>query len=273
MKTESQSLARGLDILALIDASPVPMGVREIGRHLDLSSAIVQRLLNTLLSYGFVEQDPATRRYRIGHRSTALGASNRNADGMMRSAHDILRALAEEEGLNGYLGAISGDRGIYLLSVPSRRIILRVDAGEPLSMHCTALGKILLAALPARQAAALLGDGPLPKKAENTITDPKAVMAQLPGIRSAGYSQVREENLPGVISVAAPIANDSGAVVAGLSLAYATGTISVPHERVVELTIEAAHRISRGLGCPASLIDRWRADPASEPALPDTRQV
>lgn len=262
MKSISQSLARGLDILMVIDASPVPMGVREIGRHLELSSAIVQRLLNTLLSYGFVEQDPSTRRYRIGHRSMALGASNRNADGLMRSAHDILRKLADEESLNGYLGAISGDRGIYLLSVPSRRIILRVDAGEPLSMHCTALGKILLAALPMRQARALLGDGPLPKKTEHTIVDPETVLAQLPSIRRAGYSQVREENLPGVISVAAPIANESGTIVAGLSLAYAMGTISIPHDRVVELAIEAAHKISRSLGCTTALIDRWRDERA-----------
>lgn len=273
MKTASQSLARGLDILTVIDASPVPMGVREIGRQLDLSSAIVQRLLNTLLSYGFVEQDPSTRRYRIGHRSMALGASNRNADGMMRSAHDILRKLAEEENLNGYLGAVSGGRGIYLLSVPSRWIILRVDAGEALSMHCTALGKILLAALPAEQARALLGDDPLPRKTEHTITDTQIVLAQLPAVRRAGYSQVREENLPGVISVAAPIANDAGEIVAGLSVAYAAGTISISHDRVIELTIEAAHRISRGLGCPASLIDRWRNDPVSEPVLPDTRQA
>jgi DNA-binding IclR family transcriptional regulator len=74
MSSTSQSLSRGLDILLLIDASPAPMGVREIGRQLNLSSAIVQRLLNTLLGYGFVEQDPATRRYRVGHRSMVLGA-------------------------------------------------------------------------------------------------------------------------------------------------------------------------------------------------------
>lgn len=262
MKSTSQSLSRGLDILLAIDASPVPMGVREIGRQLDLSSAIVQRLLNTLSSYGFVEQDASTRRYRIGHRSVFLGASNRNADGLMRNAHDILRKLADEESLNGYLGAISGDRGIYLLSVPSRRIILRVDAGEPLSMHCTALGKILLASIPMKQARALLGDDPLPKKTEHTIVDPNAVIAELPAIRGAGYSQVREENLPGVISVAAPIANETGAIVAGLSLAYASGTIGIPHERVVELAIEAAHKLSRSLGCSMSLLDRWRHEPA-----------
>jgi len=273
MKAENQSLARGLDILTTIDASPVPMGVREIARHLDLSSTIVQRLLNTLLSNGFVEQDPATRRYRIGHRSMALGASNRSADVMMRNAHDILRQLSDEQMLNGYLGAISGDRGIYLLSVPSRWIILRVDPGEPLSMHCTALGKLLLATLPLERARALLGVAPLPKKTEHTITDPLAVMAELPHIRAAGYAQVREENLPGVISVAAPIADVAGVIVAGVSLAYAAGTIAQPHERVVELTIEAAHRISRGLGCPPTLIDRWRNDPASTENLPDDLQA
>ncbi|MDW6023290.1 IclR family transcriptional regulator [Mesorhizobium sp. BAC0120] len=261
MKTESQSLGRGLDILMLIDTSPVPMGVREIARHLNLSSAIVQRLLNTLLSYGFVEQEPSTRRYRIGHQSMVLGASNRNADGLIRSAHDVLRARAEDEGLNGYLGAVSGDRGIYLLSVPSRRIILRVDAGEPLAMHCTALGKILLASVPTSRALQLLGSGPLPKKTEHTIDDAQIVLAQLDQIRAAGYAQVREENLPGVISVAAPIANETGAIVAGISLAYAAGTISCSHERVIELAVAAAHEVSLGLGCPVALLDRWRNKP------------
>lgn len=259
MKSKSQSLGRGLDILMLIDASPVPMGVREIGRNLNLGSAIVQRLVNTLLSYGFVEQEPATRRYRIGHQSVVLGASNRNADGLIRGAHDVLRALAEDEGLNGYLGTISGDRAIYLLSVPGRRIILRVDAGEPLAMHCTALGKILLACVPTSQALRLLGSSPLSKNTEHTITDVQVLLAQLEQIRSVGYAQVREENLPGVISIAAPIANETGAVVAGISLAYASGTISCSHEHVIELAVAAARQVSLGLGCPAALLDNWRS--------------
>lgn len=273
MSSTSQSLGRGLDILLLIDASPVPMGVREISRQLELGSAIVQRLLNTLLAYGFVEQDAATRRYRIGHRSMVLGASNRNGDNLMRSAHDLLRKLADEESLNGYVGSISGDRGIYLLSVPSRRIILRVDAGEPLSMHCTALGKILLAALPPERARALLGPGPLQKKADHTITDPEAVLAQLPEIRQRGYAQVRDENLPGVVSVAAPLTDETGAVVAGVSLAYAIGTIGIPHDRVIQLAVEAGHAISRSLGCPSALLDRWRHDPAIEAVHQQARQT
>lgn len=264
MSSTSQSLSRGLDILLLIDASPAPMGVREIGRQLNLSSAIVQRLLNTLLGYGFVEQDPATRRYRVGHRSMVLGASNRNGDNLMRTAHELLRKLSDEESLNGYIGSISGARAIYLLSVPSRRIILRVDAGEPLSLHCTALGKVLLAALSAEEGRKLLGSGPLQKKTEHTITDPETVLSELPGIREQGYSQVREENLPGVISVAAPISDEMGKVVAGVSLAYAAGTISIPHDRVVQLAVEAGHAISRSLGCPDAMLDCWRRDQTAE---------
>ena len=78
--TGSQSLERGLAVLELLDGSETPLGVRELARRLALGPAIVQRLLNTLGSRGYVEQAAETRRYRIGPRALGLGAESHPVD-------------------------------------------------------------------------------------------------------------------------------------------------------------------------------------------------
>ena len=260
MSDTSQTLDRGLAVLELVDQAGESVGVREIARQLELGTSIVQRLINTLESRGYVEQIAETHRYRIGHKSVVLGRSSRHSDSLTRAAQAELQVLAADHGLNGYLGALRENGAVYIAVVPSRsRIVLRVDVGETFALHSTALGKILLAAAGDAKARELLGPDPLPKLTEHTIVSPSEVVAQLQQVRDAGYAIVNEENLPGIVSVGAPVRNAQGTIIAGVSVAFAAGTTSLAIETAADLITRAAGRISQVLGCPQSMSDNWTA--------------
>ena len=258
MSEVSQSLERGLLVLETIDSSPEPLGGRELARQLGLSAAIVQRLITTLLAGGYIEQVAETRRYKIGYRSVALGMSSLRGDTMRVTSQACLTSLAQEHGLNGYLAVLMGDNAVYVLAVPSRhRVILRIDVGETLTLHSTALGRVLLAAAGDRRARELLGPGPLKQITPKTVLDPDEVIRQLADIRRLGYASVSEENISGFVSVGAPVRNSTGKVVAGISVAYAMSTVALSFDEVIEVTVDAAAKISRGMGCPDSLLHNW----------------
>ena len=258
MRETSQTLGRGLQVLELISKSTASLGVRQIGRELGLGNAIVQRLINTLEERGFIEHVSDTHRYRVGYRSLVLGRSYQYSDALTLEAQSRLLELAQNQGLNGYLGAVRNRRAVYLLSVPSRsRVVLRVDAGETMHFHSTALGKVLLAAAGTDKARTYLGAGPLPALTSCTITDPSALLAAIPQTRRNGYATVLEENLQGIVSVAAPVRDQDGDVVAGLSVAYPLQTMNLEIEEVVELAISASDNVSRSVGCPDDRLRQW----------------
>lgn len=123
--------------------------------------------------------------------------------------------------------------------------------------HSTSLGKILLAAAGSEKARMYLGAGPLPALTAHTITDPSVIIDALRQIRRDGYATVIEENLQGVISVAAPVRDHDGHVVAGLSVAFSKGAMNLQLETIAELAVSASDNISRSLGCPDEWSRRW----------------
>jgi len=246
----SQSLDRGIAVLELLDAAPRPVGVREISRQLELSPAIVQRLLKTLSEHNYVRQDDETRRYSIGYRALSLGTSLERTDNVLIAAHAELQNLAAKHKLNGYIGTLQGNRAVYLLSVQSEGpVAIRNEPGEATYLHTTAMGKVLLASLTDEQATTLLGPGPLTRVTEATMTDPRDVIASLSDIRRLGYATVFDENILGVTSVGAPIRTTSGRTRAALSVAFARQfSPELTTEAAAAIVLEAARRLSKGLG-------------------------
>lgn len=248
--TGSQSLERGLAVLGLLDKSPEPLGVREIARRLGIAPTIVQRLINTLMQENYLEQQADTKRYTIGYRALGLGTSLSRRDNLIAAAQPVLEELAVRHELNGYLGALRGSQAIYILSVQSEGpIAIKNVPGEMARLHTTAMGKVLLAALPHDAAATLLGPGPLERVTPMSVTDPDILLQQLPDIRHKGFSVVRGENLPGVLSVGAPVRGVKGAVRAALSVAFAERlSPGMTLAAATKIVVNAAARVSRTLG-------------------------
>lgn len=252
----SQSLERGLMVLELLNSSPTALGVREVARRLQISTTIVQRLVNTLAEYNYVEQVAETRRYRIGARALGLGSSLLRHDKLISSANGELQRLANEHGLSGFLCGLRGVRAVYLLAVQSSGpIAITAIPGETAYLHSTAMGKALLAWMSEDAVIQLLANEALPKLTPKTIDSVPALIENLHEVKRLGYATSLEENLPGVISIGAPIRNADGEVVAALSVAFAgTASSEADLRDAVKLVLGASSRLSRGLGCPAALL-------------------
>lgn len=246
----NQSLERGLAVLELLDKAKEPIGVRAIARQLDISPAIAQRLANTLMQAGFIEQVRETRRYRLGHRAITLGSAVAGEDRLLISAGEELQHLADAFQLNGYLGALRDGRVVYLKAVQSSGpIVVRAGVGSRANAHSTALGKVLLAELEASDLEAVLGPPPFLQCTPATITALPDLLTDLDAVRRRGFAISREENIVGVISIGAVIRDGDNAPVAALSVAFLSSQRPEPEwPQVIQLVLDAAHRCSQAQG-------------------------
>ena len=246
----NQSLARGLQLLQIVDAASAPIGIRDLARALGVSASIAQRLVNTLSEAGFLEQVTDTRRYHLGPSAFALGSKHVSTDRLFVNAAAELQRLAETHHLNGYLGVLQGHKIVYLHTAQSRgAVVIRVEPGSTCSPHSTALGKALLSTLAAEEASAILGASPYPTRTSKTITDPALFDNELARVRKNGLAIADEEHDPGVTSIGAPIRDRNGRAVAAISVAFIRSQI--PRNRwheIGRLVREAAERCSASIG-------------------------
>ena len=248
--TKSQSLERGLDVMELLNASARPLGTREIARQLDLSPAIVQRLLNTLAERHYIRQNAETKRYGIGYQVLNLGSSLQGKDALLVESRKELEALTKEMRLDTYLAVMQDKQAIYLLSIQGEGpVTVRGEPGQAMPLHSTAIGKVLLAALSDEEALRLLTPGPLRAVTEKTITDPYLLVSSLAKMREQGYAFVVDENILGISSVGAPVRDSSGQVKAAISASFSRHfSPDIRIEEVADLVMRAARRIGRNIG-------------------------
>lgn len=261
--TTNQSLSRGLQLLDAINASSEHLGIREVARLLDISPSIAQRLVNTLVEAGYLQQVVETRKYRLGVSALALGARMVRSDELYTSASSELRILAEQHQLNGFLGVIQQGAVVYLHTVQSHgAIAIRAAAGQRVLPHATALGKALVAELSSDRLSEILGAAPYATRTAHTITSARAFAKELEQTRRRGYSIADEENELGIVSIGTPIRNQDGMVVAAISVAFLKAQRG-PKEwpEIADLIVRAGLRCSAALGFSSPY-------PAHEPGHP-----
>ena len=210
---EIQTLARGLQIMNQLEDAPEGLSVTYLARHLQLEKSSVSRFLRTLHNYGYVEQDERTRRYRLGARLVALGQRRLRQFTLREQARPFLRRLVDETGECAHLAVLTREQAFYVDQVDTSAS-LRVSAGigTLAPLHCTALGKVLLAFGERRPVAEL------PIFTPQTITDPAELGRQLERTRELGYALDDEEYTIGVRCLAAPVWGDGGVLAGAMGI-------------------------------------------------------
>lgn len=238
--------------LALIDAlsgNELARGVTELSGELHLAKSTVYRLLQTLVSHSYVVQDPTTGRYHLGLKFLELGGlvSDRLSIRMIAQPH--LQKLMEATQETVHLGLLEGHEVVYAdkIECPQTiRMYSRVGRRSPL--HCTALGKALLA----YQAEEVLQDllrADLRRYTSRTITASRRLRAELQRIQAEGYALDNEEFAEGLRCIAAPIRGHTETVVASLGIAGpATRLKDVRLPALIKHVKEAADAVSADLG-------------------------
>ena len=227
---EIQSLARGLQIIEILEGAPEGVSITEVAEQLALDKSSVSRSMKTLAKYGYAQQNPHTRRYHLGSRVVALGQSLLGQHSLRDQAKPYLRMLVEETGECAHLAVLSQNRALYIDQVDTPAL-LRVSAGigTLAPLHSTALGKVLLAfgniAIP---------EG-LPSHTARTITEPALLKLHLAQIQEQGYATDDEEFEYGVRCVAVPIYNIYDQLVGAIGISGPAGRVTL--ERIPELAM------------------------------------
>lgn len=233
------------------------IGVADLSRRLSLHKNNVFRLLATLEQQAYVEQNRATERYRLGVRSLELGQAFAREHSLALLGRDALKALVAETGETAHLAVAGSFDAVAIEGVESERALLaarRVGVHHPL--HCTALGKVLLATAEGSirhdHHEAALARGGLSRKTPCTIADPDKFLEELRMVAGLGYALDREEFELGLYCAAAPVRDSFGLVVAAISLSLPRARCSEDEllDRVVPVITETAGRLSRELGAP-----------------------
>src|SRR5580704_2240136 len=200
-----QSVAHSLDVLEQF-ADVDELGVTELSKRLKLHKNNVFRILATLQARGYIEQNKATENYRLGIRCLHLGRNYIDHMGLIKQARPILADVARKCRESVFV-AVARKEGVIPLEVaePEHRAVrIKPPIGEPLPLHCTAVGKTHLAFETDEQLRSALPEQ-LQRYTDHTIVDRAVLLEQLTTVTSTGYSVDNGEFFEDVSSVAVPI--------------------------------------------------------------------
>ncbi len=220
----SQSLERGLAVLAAFRPDRPTLGISELGRELGLTRSTTHRYVATLATLRYLEQDGSTRKYRLGPRVLDLGFSMLGSLELRDVAAPHLRRLTDTTGHTSNL-AIRDDTDVILIDRvrgrPGRyhHLEFSLHVGSRLPSYCSATGKALLAFVPRPDLDRLLDRMDLVQRGPRTLTDRGALLAELEQVRRTGLATNDEELESALRSIAAPVRSRSGEVVAAVNVA------------------------------------------------------
>ena len=209
-----QSIERAFALLRRLASGPA--GVTELSDRATLPKSTVSRLLSTLEGLGAVEQVSTGGPYRIGPLLEEISAAVLPSRSLLSSARPHLVELMEATGEATGLSIADGNEVYYLDQVESANPVqVRDWTGERVPLHVVSSGLVLLAHATPERLAEYLGR-PLASFTANTVADPAAIRARLAKVGTQGHAWVYEEFAVGITSVAAPVRNAAGAVIAAV---------------------------------------------------------
>jgi DNA-binding IclR family transcriptional regulator len=233
----AQSVERAFGVLNVLRDAASPLSVSDISRLLTLSPPTVHRFLTTLRKCKVVEQDPETRRYRLGLELLLYSKAVLDRFDWRNRAHPLLGELSKEVGETVFMGVLDDDDLVYVDQVDSLDHTLRMtpQIGRRQDAHCTAMGKVLLAHLDFCRLKEFLTKARLPRRTKETITSSQELRKVLEKVRTSGYAVDHQEAEVGICCVAAPVVGIGGAVMAAIS-------VSGPSERLEQKGLETRLR-------------------------------
>lgn len=245
------SVEKAFEVLRVLSAAPTPLGLSEVVKVSGMGKSSAQRFLHTLSALGYIRQDKETKAYSITARVLDLAQSYLGADGLREKASHFLRAanLKTEETVN--LTVLDRLSVLYLMRYQGfHEISVELSIGSKLPAFCTAPGRVILAFLEEAESTWVLEKSDIKAYTPFTVTDKAKIVASLKAIRRDGYFISNQEAFVGDISVAAPVFNFAGRVIAAVNMAVPTSRWSIEkvRERLVPVTVAVAADISAAMG-------------------------
>jgi len=248
-KQRLSSVANSLRLLKSFSGGQNELGITPLASRLGLAKSTVHRLAATLTGAGFLEQNVDTGKYRLGLALFELGALVRRRMDVANEARPQLRELLEKTGETVQLGIIDQSSVLYVYEMESRRAIRMTAAvGARAPLHCTAVGKVLLA-FQTPEDVKELADRGLTQLTDKTVTKRDALLAMLKEVRARDCAIDDEESEIGLRAIAAPVRNQRGAVIAALGVAAPVQRMTKKvMQNCVPIVVATASAVSQRLG-------------------------
>ncbi|HZU59275.1 MAG TPA: IclR family transcriptional regulator [Actinocrinis sp.] len=243
-----QSLDRGLAVIRAFDAEHPELTLSEVARATGLTRAAARRFLLTLVELGYVRTDG--RLFALRPKILELGYAYLSSLSLPEIALPHLEQLVERVHESSSVSVLDGDEVVYVARVPTKRIMtVSISVGTRFPAYATSMGRVLLAWHSAEWLDGYLASASLRALTEHTLADPESLRAELAAVRERGWAMADQELEEGLRSVAAPIRDQSGRVVAAINVATnvsRTGTDELV-DRIVPQLLATAGLIEQDL--------------------------
>ena len=244
-----QSFARGLEVIRAFSTAAPQQTLSEVAARTGLTRAGARRILLTLQTLGYVDSDG--KHFRLTARILDLGFAYLSSLPIWNLAEPVMEALVDEVKESSSAAVLEGTDIVYVLRVPTHKIMsIGLGVGSRLPAYCPSRGRVLLAGLDDEEVLRRLKAARPKALTKHTVTDIDTLLAKVQQVRRQGWSLVNQELEEGLISLAAPITDRSGRVIAALNLsgqANRTNT-KVAQETLLPALQRAARTISQRLG-------------------------
>ncbi len=245
----STSLARGLRVIAAFDRDNDAMTLTEVARRSDMTRAAARRYLLTLCELGYVAGDG--KYFRLTPRVLQLGFAFLTSMHLWERAQPFMEQLTEQVNESCSISVLEGDDIVYVARVPTKRIMsVALGIGSRLPAYCTSMGRVLLADLKPAELDAYFGRAQFLLLTPHTLTEPAALRSKLAEIRQNGFALVDQELEIGLRSIAVPIRNRTGRMLAAMNVSGHASRISVDEmrQRFLSPLLYAADGIRMAMG-------------------------
>jgi DNA-binding IclR family transcriptional regulator len=250
-----QSLGRAFAILEEIARHREGIGLADLSKRVGLHNSTTFHLVKTLVSLGYVRQERESKRYRVGRPLFALAASSLDEIEMVNLATPILEDLARETGESSHFAVRMGDAVVVIARTSGPGAFQLTDrVGVVRPAHCTALGKVILAALRPEQLDRLLERVALVPSTEKSITETSALLREIEEVRRSGIAFDDGEFNIEVRCVAVPVKDFTGQVIGALGISGPIWRLSIQAlQSRAKIVQSAADRLSAEFGHKAAL--------------------
>ena len=245
------STARIMGIIeAIVARQETGVSFAEIVAQTGMPKATVHRLLKELSESGYLTISPEGKKYKGSLKLASIGAGVMASFDLRDHVHPQMIRMHQETGHICNMAVKHGDLGIYVDKVESRDFGIKLFSavGKTFPLHCTALGKVLLAHSEPEEVDRILSS-PLQSFTPQTITDPGELKKELEAIRLKGYALDREEITRGIVCVAAPVQGHNVELIGAISVTFPK---YIDEERGIEAEIHVVKRYAAAIsGAPA----------------------
>lgn len=246
---EVSTLAKAIEILDIVAAAPHGISLAELALRLQMPKSTVHRLATALCRANFLRKNTSRSVFQLGLRLTELGEIALERLELRDIARPLLLRLAYDLGETAHMAIVENGRAVYVEKVDMPNMIRMYSAiGRTVPLHCTGVGKALLAFSPPEFQETIIAGG-LERHSPKTICEPDLLRAELSAIRERGFAYDLEEIALGLHCVGAPVFNHQHVCVAAVSVAGPMQRLPLERlEAVREQVVGVAELISHELG-------------------------